>query len=222
MAKEQTANPYLDARREWDERYGDALARAKNWRLAAFAALAVAGVAVAGVAWLGAQSKVKPYVVAIDRLGDPVGVAAPTSGAAVSERIIEAQVANWVWEARTTLPGTEAQKALLARVYALLGNQAAGIMDAWYKGHPPFSQNGITVAPTITSVLPVAKNTWQVNWTETRYQNGQVLGTSYWKANITTGLEPKLAEKPQVMIYNPLGLFIQSLTWTQVLSPNGA
>jgi type IV secretion system protein VirB5 len=222
MAKEQSAHPYLDARREWDERYGDALARAKNWRWAAFAALAVAGIAVTGVAWLGAQSKVKPYVVAIDHMGSPIAMAQPSSSSAVSERIIEAQVANWIWEARTTLPGTEAQKALLARVYALLGNQAASIMDAWYKEHTPFSQNGITVNPTITSVLPISRNTWQVNWTETRYQNGQTLGTSAWKANITTGLEPKLAEKPQAMIYNPLGIFIQNLTWTQVLTPNGA
>ncbi|MGO9443872.1 MAG: VirB8/TrbF family protein [Thiobacillaceae bacterium] len=222
MAQEQTAHPYLDARREWDERYGDALARARNWRWAAFAALAVASIAVTGVAWLGAQSKVKPYVVAIDQMGNPIAMAEPTSGAAVNQRIIEAQVANWVWEARTTLPGTDAQKAILARVYALLGNQAAGIMDAWYKDHPPFSQNGITVSPAITSVLPVSANTWQVNWTETRFQNGQVLERSNWKANITTGVEPKLAEKPQALIYNPLCLFIQNLTWTQVLSQNGA
>jgi type IV secretion system protein TrbF len=222
MAQDQSAHPYLDARREWDERYGDALARARNWRLAAFVALAVAGVAVAGVAWLGAQSKVKPYVVAIDRMGNPIAMAEPVTGGAVSQRIIEAQVANWVWEARTTVPGLDAQKAILARVYALLGNQAAGMLDAWYKDHPPFSQNGLSVSPTITSVLPVAKDTWQVNWTETRFQNGQVMGTSYWKANITTGLEPRLTDKPQALINNPLGLFIQNLTWTQVLSPNGA
>ncbi|WP_276709048.1 VirB8/TrbF family protein [Thiomonas arsenitoxydans] len=45
------ANPYLNARREWDERYGDALARAKTWRLAAFASLAVAAIAVAGITY---------------------------------------------------------------------------------------------------------------------------------------------------------------------------
>jgi type IV secretion system protein TrbF len=221
MAQHQTTNPYLEARREWDERYGDAIARAANWRLAAFGALTVAGVAVAGVAWLGAQSKVKPYVVAIDQMGNPIAMAQPASGGAASQRIIEAQVANWVWEARTMVPGTETQKALLRRVYALLDTDAAGIMDAWYRDHPPFSQNGITVNPSITSVLPLTKNTWQVNWTETRYQNGQMLGTSSWKANLTTGLEAKLADTPQALIYNPLGIFIQNLTWTQVLSSNG-
>jgi hypothetical protein len=28
-------NPYLAARREWDERYGDLITRARNWRLLA-------------------------------------------------------------------------------------------------------------------------------------------------------------------------------------------
>ena len=37
------SNPYLNARREWDERYGDQIARAKSWRAAAFASLAVDG-----------------------------------------------------------------------------------------------------------------------------------------------------------------------------------
>ena len=69
------ANPYLNARREWDERYGDALARAKSWRYAAIGALAVAAIAVTGVVFIGAQSKIKPYVVAIDKMGNPVAMA---------------------------------------------------------------------------------------------------------------------------------------------------
>ena len=51
-SKSPSANPYLEARREWDERYGDALSRAHHWRLAAFAALSLAGVAVLGVAYV--------------------------------------------------------------------------------------------------------------------------------------------------------------------------
>ncbi|MDE2253361.1 MAG: type IV secretion system protein, partial [Betaproteobacteria bacterium] len=84
------ANPYLNARREWDERYGDQIARAKSWRIAAIAALAVASVAVAGVAYIGAQSKIKPFVVAIDKMGSPIAVAQPSNGSGVTQRIIEA------------------------------------------------------------------------------------------------------------------------------------
>src|SRR5215468_2741558 len=38
----QLGNPYLAARKEWDERYGSLIKRAQNWRFAAMLALLVA------------------------------------------------------------------------------------------------------------------------------------------------------------------------------------
>ncbi|MCX7676218.1 MAG: VirB8/TrbF family protein, partial [Alteraurantiacibacter sp.] len=52
------ATPYLAARREWDDRYGHLLTQARNWRLAATAAIGVAALAVLGVTWIGAQTKI--------------------------------------------------------------------------------------------------------------------------------------------------------------------
>lgn len=216
--KSASANPYLEARREWDERYGDALSRAHHWRLAAFAALGLAGVAVLGLAYVGSQSKIRPYVVAIDRMGDPIAMAQPVTGGAVAQRIIAAQVAAWLWEARTVVPGAAAQKALLARVYAMLGQKAAGIMNRWYRAHPPFAGNDETVNARITSVLPISRNTWQVNWTETVFQGGERRSGSVWKAQITTGRDPKLADTPQARLFNPLGIYIRNITWTRVLN----
>ena len=43
-------SPYLSARREWDERYGSLITRAKNWRTAAF--LALLALSVGSLAWL--------------------------------------------------------------------------------------------------------------------------------------------------------------------------
>ena len=51
-------NPYLNARREWDERYGGLISRARNWQLMAAGSLAVAVVAVVGIAFVGSQSKI--------------------------------------------------------------------------------------------------------------------------------------------------------------------
>ncbi len=61
---------YLAARREWNERYGDYIAQANNWRLIAIAALGVAAVAVAGNVWQSSQSRVQPFIVEVDKLGD--------------------------------------------------------------------------------------------------------------------------------------------------------
>src|SRR3569833_3338132 len=53
-------NPYLDARREWNERYGDYIAQARNWRYAAFITLLVCGALALGVVWLMTQSRIVP------------------------------------------------------------------------------------------------------------------------------------------------------------------
>jgi type IV secretion system protein VirB5 len=209
------ANPYLNARREWDERYGDALARAKNWRMAAFASLAIAGVAVLGITYIGAQSKIKPFVVAIDKIGNPIAMAQPVTGGAINQRIVEAQVANWLWTARSVLSDHAAQKILIDRVYTMLGSDAAGYLNQYYSAHPPF---GYVANVTITSVLPISGNTYQINWDEATVKNGQPQPVQHWKANITTARDPKLADNPRVMLDNPLGLFIKNITWTPVVS----
>lgn len=211
-------NPYLNARREWDERYGDSLARAKNWRIAALAALSLAGMAVLGVAWIGAQSKIKPFVVALDGLGNPIAMAQPSGGSAVSERIIEAQVANLIWNARTQLADQAAQKVLLDRVYSMLSNDSAAYLNEYFKLHSPFEGDGMTTAVEISSILPISKNSYQINWKETKFNTSQPAGATYWKANVEVGINSALADKPQVMLSNPLGIYIKSINWTQVLS----
>ncbi len=37
-------------------------------------------------------------------------------------------------------------------------------------------------------------------------------------AGAAPAIDPKLAESPQVMLDNPLGLFVKNVTWTQVFS----
>jgi type IV secretion system protein TrbF len=49
--------PYLKARQEWDRRMGMTVVQARNWRLAAFAALGLILVSLFGLIYLGAQPK---------------------------------------------------------------------------------------------------------------------------------------------------------------------
>src|SRR5437879_12309110 len=67
--KDRVHNPYLAARKEWDERYGDLISRARNWRAAFFVAAVIALLAVGGMIVIARQARVIPYVVAVDSLG---------------------------------------------------------------------------------------------------------------------------------------------------------
>ena len=60
---ESSTNPYLIARREWDERYGSLITRARNWRLVALLCAVAAIMQAAGLIALSMRAKVVPYVV---------------------------------------------------------------------------------------------------------------------------------------------------------------
>lgn len=215
-SQSNTANPYLDARREWDERYGNLLTRAHHWRVFALISAGITLAAVAGVIYMGSRSHIEPMVVALDTLGSPIALAQPSTKS-VEQRVLVAQVANWIWNARTVLPDPVAQKTLINRTYAMASKEVANFLTSEYAANPPFG--GKTVNIHISSVLPISKDTLEVNWSEVTTIDGQQQSSTHWKANITTGIDPRLAKTPEVILANPLGIFVQSLSWTQILGP---
>jgi type IV secretory pathway TrbF-like protein len=157
--------PYLSARREWNERYGDYIARARSWRWAAFGALALSLVLAVGVVWQGAQSKVVPYVVEVDKLGDAVAVARADRATPADVRVIKAQLAAWIVDVRSVSSDPLAQKAALSRSYAMTAATATLFLNDYYRQHSPFSQNR-TVAVSVDAVLPISTQTYQIQWSE--------------------------------------------------------
>ena len=79
---------YLAGRREWNERYGSYIAQRDAWRLLAMASLGVAALAVGGVVWLSSQSRVVPYVVEVNHLGDALAVRRANVATAVDPGVI--------------------------------------------------------------------------------------------------------------------------------------
>ncbi len=63
MKSSPDTNPYLAARREWNERYGEYIAQARTWRVTALLALLVAAVSTSGLIWIASSSGIVPYVV---------------------------------------------------------------------------------------------------------------------------------------------------------------
>lgn len=211
------ANPYLDARREWDERYGDIISRAGHWRAAAFGALAVALVAVSGVAYIGSQSKIQPFIIAVDDLGSPVAVARPDllqRAGALDQRILKAQIGNFVHNSRAFLGDFAAQQVLLDRTFAMLSSEIAPALTDFYRNERmPLKASGETVTVDIRTVLHVGGETWQVDWTETKRRAGQAATTQRWRAILTVGVNADLAQRPDSAMWNPFGVYIRALSW---------
>src|SRR3954452_14538367 len=62
-------NPYLAARREWDERYGHLVTRERNWRVMALVCAVSSVLAIVGMIRLSTRSHIVLFVVANDSLG---------------------------------------------------------------------------------------------------------------------------------------------------------
>jgi type IV secretion system protein VirB5 len=208
-------NPYLSARREWNERYGDYIARARGWRWAAFAALAVSLVLAVGVVWQAAQSKVVPYVVEVDKLGDAIAVARADRAATADVRVVKAQLATWIVDVRSVSSDPLAQKSALSRSYALTAATATIFLNDYYRQHSPFGQPR-TVAVSVDAVLPVSKQTFQLQWSEDASDlQGRDLATTHWLASVTVAFDPPTDERG--ILSNPLGLYVTGISWTQRL-----
>ena len=157
---------YLAARREWNERYGSYIAQANTWRLVAVASLAIAAVAVGGDMWLAAQSRVVPYVVEVNKLGDELAVHRANVATTVDPAVIRAQLARFISDVRSVYIDVQAERAIIGEAYAMVDRNAAAytFLNDYFARNDPFKRAANeTVAAHVESVLPLpGGNTWRV------------------------------------------------------------
>jgi type IV secretion system protein VirB5 len=212
-------NPYLAARKEWDERYGDFITRARNWRIVATLCAMIALLATAGVVWLSARSRVVPFVVLLDSLGRPLASGLAEQTSIGDDRLRRAVIQEWLENVRMVTTDGIAQRRAIDRVYAQIasGTSAQTFISDFYRNDPPFkrAQTG-TVSVEVKSVLPTSDRTFEVDWIETsRDLYGNVKSTDHWKGTFTIALNPPTDER-QARI-NPLGLYVTAASWSKVL-----
>jgi type IV secretion system protein VirB5 len=212
-------NPYLEARREWDERYGDLITRARNWRTAALLSSLVALVATAGVVWQSARSRVVPFVVLVDSLSRPIASGLAEQSSTGDDRLRRAVLESWIENVRMVTTDGVAQRRAIDRVYAHIasGTAAQAFVSEFYQNDPPFKRAQTdTVAVEVKSVLATSDHTFEVDWVETaRDLFGAVKATDHWKGAFTIALNPPTEER-QARI-NPLGLYVTAVSWARVL-----
>ncbi len=215
-----TGDAYIDAKTVWFERYGSHIQSAYNWRLVAILEAIGIIVAILALGYVGAQSKFVPYVVAVDKIGLPVGVKVADHAEPVDQRVVRAEIAGWLSNARSVVTDRIVEKQDIDQVYALIGDGSAarGYLDNWYtNGHSPFDlARNETTTINVDSLLPISPTTWQVQWTETqRDLHGQTIGTQEWVGNVGIMIHQPTDEA--TLLKNPLGVYITTLDWTKKL-----
>jgi type IV secretion system protein VirB5 len=218
-----SSNPYVEARREWDERYADLVLGKRNWQLAAGGLLAATLILASGIVWQATRSRYIPYIVEVDKLGYALTVPQPLVASATpdaEDRIERYEIATFIRNARSVSSDPQAEQQQLNSLLAHARGAADHFLDSYYHAdgfnHNPFKlAQKQTVTVQIDSILQVSPRTYRIRWTETsRDLNGVNLGApTHWEAQLQTELIPP--NSGDTIVSNPLGLFVTQISWTQ-------
>ena len=168
------SNPYLEARREWDERYADLVLGKRNWQIAAGGLLLLSLILASGFVWLANHSRYIPYVVEVDKLGYALTVPQPLTPVAlpdVTARMERYEVAAFIRDARSVTSDSQVEHQMLNALLAHARGAADRFLDEYYHSdnfsHNPFKiAEKNTVAVQVDSILQLSPRSYQVRWTE--------------------------------------------------------
>jgi len=217
------ANPYVEARREWDERYADLVLGKRNWQIAAGGLLALSLILASGIVWLTTRSRYIPYVVEVDKLGYSLTVPqplTPTSVPDVAARMQRYEVAAFIRNARAVSIDPQVEHEMLNALLAHARGAADRFLDAYYHSdgftHNPFKiAERQTISVQIDSILQLSPQSYQVRWTEVQHDlNGVELASpTHWEAVLQTQIVPPNSDA--AILSNPLGFYVTQINWTQ-------
>jgi type IV secretion system protein VirB5 len=222
----EAENPYLAARRTWNDHVGAVVASRQMAVLGGVLCLLITLASVGGMTYIGSQSKFIPMVVEVDKLGQHA-VARPLDRAQPADpRVVRASVAAWVADARLVTPDVALQRKAVLQVYAMLApnDAATAKMNEWLNGtetSSPFKRAANeTVSIEVETTLQQTGETWQVDWIETTRDRQGVLKAppQRWRALVTVyTVEATPETTEEQMRDNPLGIHVRDFTWSKQL-----
>jgi type IV secretory pathway TrbF-like protein len=217
------ANPYVEARREWDERYADLVLGKRNWQIAAGGMLVVTLILASGIVWLTTRSRYIPYVVEVDKLGYSLTVPQPLTPSSVPDvtaRMQRYEVAAFIRSARSVSTDPQVEHQMLNSLLAHARGAADRFLDAYFHSdgftHNPFKiAEKQTVSIQIDSILQLSPQSYQVGWTEVQHDlNGVAIGApTHWEAVLQTQIVPPNSDA--AILSNPLGFYVTQISWTE-------
>lgn len=210
--------PYQRAGQLWDERIGSSRVQARNWRLMAFGSLILSGGLAGGAIWQSTQSRVTPYVVEVDRLGESRAVTEAEAAYHPTDPQIAWHLAKFVRDIRSISLDPVLMRADWLAAYDFTTQRGSQFLGDYARTAQPFAHVGEkTVSVQVTSVVRASERSFQVKWTETAYDRGSQAGTSHWTAILTVVLKPPATA--DILRKNPLGLYVDAIDWSRELEP---
>jgi type IV secretion system protein VirB5 len=218
----KSIDPYIKARKEYDEITHNINASKQNWQRIAFVLGLALVISIMSNIFTIHRTHVVPYVVQVDNLGRAMATGEVKELPLNDERIIKAFVFQYIDMARCVLSDPEALRKNLTQVYQeSIKSVQSNFLDVFYKENNPFdyAQKVGTRHIELLVFLKEAENTYSVEWREIeRNYDNQVLDEAHYKALVSViqiphTHEDQYRENP----FNPFGLYVTSLSWSKLL-----
>jgi type IV secretory pathway TrbF-like protein len=182
----------------------------------AFGSLLVAGGLGGGVLWQSVQSRVVPYVVEVDRLGEARAV----TEAEAAFRPTDLQVAWHLSRFIRNVRGVSLDPVVMRQdwldAYAFTTQRGSQFLDDYARAANPFAHIGErTVSVQVVSVVRASDKSFQIKWSETVFERGSFAGRSNWTAILT--VVSKVPVNADVLRKNPLGIYVDAIDWSREL-----
>lgn len=214
-------NPYLGNREESDDRNRNDAVDKHNWQTAWRLTMGLLVMSMSFNGYYMMQSKFVPYVFAVDKFGTIVQVGAVDRATSLDpKRITRGEIKTWIENTRSVYGDNQAEKRIVNAAYARVSSQgkAKRELDDYFRDRNVFdmAKNGQGVSIEIHVVLPVGKNSYQVEWTETtRNAEGAVTAVQSWKGMFTYEITPLDTEDG--IARNSVGFFITDFSWSKTI-----
>lgn len=205
---------YQRAGQVWDDRDGSARAQAYSWRLAFFGCLVLAGGLATGVVWQAGQSRIEPYVIEVDRLGEPRAVGPANQDYQPADPVTFRALERFIIDVRSLSSDPVVVRERWLDAYAMVTDRGRVFLDEFARANDPFAAIGersVSVQPT--SVVRASDRSFRVDWTEQTFERGSLAKTERWTAVLSLRrVKPRTSDD---LRRNPLGLFVDSVDWSQ-------
>lgn len=211
---EPAETPYARAGQVWDERIGSARSQAYNWRKLAFGELLLCTGLSAALVWQSMQSRIIPYVVEVDRLGEARAVAPATRDWTPNEAQIAWQLGRFIRDVRSVSLDPVVTRQNWLDAYAMTTERGTHFLSDQARAANPFADAGArAISIEVTSVVRISDQSFQVKWAEAHYDRGNLVDKSRWTAVLTMQLiAPRSAD---TLRQNPLGIYIDGIDWSR-------
>jgi len=212
----EPVTPYQRAGQLWDERIGSARVQAKNWRLMSFGSLGLSIALAGGLIWQSMQSRVTPYVVQVDKLGEVQAVGPASQSYKPTDAVFAWYLARFITDVRSLSSDPIVVRKNWLEAYDYATDHGAVFLNQFAQANDPFKAVGErTVSVQVTSVVRASDASFQVKWVEQIYEHDALAKTERWTAIVSViTQQPTTAE---VLRKNPLGLYVNGLNWSREL-----